>query len=132
MTLVSSMRDKNLIRTGRNNSFQVYVKKKGKYVKLGKPTTRNNALDLGSRYVDSNPSAVFKIVKSNERPVFNKNAIDDFFAFNLNKFRAGRIMNKREQKFTEKEIYRIDTKGEKEGISIKGIQKRRVKKIFDL
>ena len=130
--LVRSLRDKNLIKKGRSNSFQVYVRVGGKYQKLGQPTTRDNALDLGSRFVDINPSAVFKIVKSNEVPRMNRGIEFGFFEYNIDKFRASRIKNNNEQKFTEKENYRIDSEVEKRGISFKGIRRRRVKKVLDL
>jgi len=130
--LVKSMIDKNLIKTGRFNSFQVYIKEKGKWKRLGNPTTRDNALDIGSKYVDINPSAVFKIVKSNEAPSINKDIDFGYFRYNIDKFRASRIKNKKEQKFTEKEKYRIDSNVEKMKISKKGLKKRRIGSLFEL
>jgi hypothetical protein len=123
---IDSVRDRNLVR---GNSFEVFIKEGGKFVKRGYPMSRNEALDFGSEIVDKTPSASFKIVSSDKRAIPNTKVTLGYFSQNLPKFRVIR-MKKRggipaEQEFVEREGFRIDSEGERSGISRKGIQKRK-------
>lgn len=128
---VDSLKDRNLIK---GTSFEVFIKEKGKFIKRGYPMTRNEALDYGAEIVDKTSSASFKLVKSNKKPIPNTRVTYGYFKQNLPKFRSVR-MKKRgglqlEQKFIEKEKFRIDTEGERNNISRKGIQRRKFRKFL--
>lgn len=123
---VTNMKDRNLVK---GNSFEVFIKEKGKFIKKGYPMTRNEALDYGAEQVDKGSSASFKLVRSDKQPIPNTRVTYGYFSQNLPKFRPIRMKKaggvQREQEFVEKESFRIDTEEEKKGISQKGIQRRK-------
>jgi hypothetical protein len=128
---VTGKNDRNL---AKGFSFQVLIKEKGQFKKAGNPMTRNDALDYGSEIVDKGSSASFKIVRSDKQPVPNQRVSIGYFNQNLPKFRVKR-MNKSggiatSQEFIENETNRLDTEEEKNEISRKGIQKRKVGGFF--
>ena len=109
-------------------------KRKSRWKKLNKkPQSRLGARDIGSRYVDKNLSAKFKIspikqtktVKGKKKQVlkkFNKPfpKSDGYFQSNQYKFRETRIKNKKAiatpMTFIEKKSYRLDSKNETKNI----------------
>jgi len=123
---VTSKNDRNLVK---GNAFDVFIKQAGKFIKVGQPMTRNDALDYGAERVDKGSSASFKIVKTNKQPIPNRNVSIGYFNQNLLKFKSKR-MTGNQQIFVEREQNRLDTDEEKDSISQKGIQKRRIGGFF--
>ena len=98
-------------------AFDVYAKEKGKRIKINeKPIPRNLAMKKGSNVVDKTTSASYEIVKRG----FTK--MSDIPKFNNNKFRQRRTKDALE--FVEKSKYRMDTRGEKQGLKINKFLKR--------
>ena len=103
-----------------NELYTVQAKEKGRFVNLSKePLPINKAKNLGADAVDNSASAQFKIKKANKQGA----VIDDLDFFKADKF------NKKENRYIEKNIHRIDTPGEIEGISAKGWLARRTIKL---
>ena len=109
-------------------SFNIYVKKRGrksKYVRINSDAMNKvNAGKLGRFVVDNTPLASYIIMPSSSKPTqkFNRNTA-------MKKFRS-RIGKSKLPKGTrvERRKYRIDTTGEKQGISSKGIRRLRSQK----
>lgn len=119
----------------RTEGYNVYAKHKGKFIKLNKKVLpRLQALGLGGRVVDETTSAQFKIKKSKKKV---KPSMKLFSEWSLlsQKFRP-RIKRKKYVKepntFIEKNLFRIDSKGEFEGITVKGWKARKKKGVFNL
>ena len=119
--------------------YDVFVKAKKKFKKINtRPHTKRSALSLGAEVVDNTTSAQFKVVprtitkkmKGKKERVKSaklfksKDLVDNpgYYQPNKNKFRETAIRKKREiitpNKFIEKKGKRIDTRGEKRGLSI--------------
>ena len=93
--------------------------RKTRYIKINNaPLNYTNALSYGKYVIDKSPLASFKIVMTN-KPIKQR--------FNLYtvpyKFRATKTLPK--GIIIEKRRYRIDSKGEKQGITLKGLTKLR-------
>ena len=108
-----------------NDLFKVYVresKPKGKakikeYLVNKKPLSRNAAINLGARYTDETTSRTFRIVRAGKG-----NVIDEPLSFNYFKFRGRKGRSKlNPTSFVEKSKYAIDTPGEHQGITVKGL-----------
>lgn len=102
--------------------YDVFVREKGKLVKVNeKPLSHGDAVSRGGYVADNTPAATFKIkkVKGGAQP-----SKDPVSIFARNKFR-GRIVKGKEVKrpntFLEKNAFRIDSKGEREGITVRGL-----------
>jgi len=121
-------------KTRKFKSFQTFVKRKGKYKKYGVPTTKMEALDLGTEFIDKSPSATFKLEPRSIKPSSNEGRIRGYFKKNRKKLRDYKIVKGTEMpmknKYIELEKHRIDSKGETVGIRLKGLAKKRKNK-FD-
>lgn len=112
--------------------FNVFGKSRGKFIKLNKtPLSRSQALDRGAFAVDKSTSARFKIrpigqvrklgkVTKAERGHFSKTRKK----FRGVKIRKGKRIGLRNE-FIEKRRRRIDTRGEKRGLSLAKFSKQR-------
>lgn len=131
--LLSFGKPKKKIKAVTSASYQPYIKEKGQFRRFGKPTTMNEALDLGSEYVDRTPSARFKIQPTKQKPMSNPEVSRGYFKMNKEKFRGYKIKRRMaiplKQEYIEKSKYRIDKEGEKRGITAKGIEAVRIKKL---
>ena len=120
----------------RAKSYQAFVKEKGKFRKIGKPTSQSNALDLASEYVDITPSATFKVKPSGLKPKKNPGTKRGYFRRNEYKFREYKIRKGAKlpltKEFIEKRKHRIDKTGERRGITLKGTEAIRFKKLKKL
>lgn len=102
-------------------AFNVQALDKGKWITLNaKPLSRAGAKDLGSRAVDNTTSKRFRIRPSKKAKGITNG--DLYFSTYGNKFRPYRVKKKRkvplQETFIEKTSFGIDTKGEKEGLSL--------------
>lgn len=96
----------------RKDAFNVFVKRKKKFVPIGKQLPLNKARRLGANEVDNTTSRSFKLVKSGTT---TKKDIGS--SINLTKFR--RPFKKSllpSGTYVEKSLYAIDSVGEKKGI----------------
>jgi len=117
--------------------FSVSVKSRGKFRKINrKPLTRSSALGLGADFVDRSTARSFFITKSKKKGKA-KNILGIEGTFNPFKFRrpARRSKLPRET-FIERSAFAIDTPGERQGITFKGLlaleRRRAVRKILRL
>lgn len=104
--------------------YNAFAKQKGLFRKLNKrPISRAKAKDLAAWVVDNSTSARGKIVKvigsRAKKPL--KRIPKNYFTKTSKKYRTFKIVNKKKVKlkneFIEKRKHRIDTKGEKRGLS---------------
>lgn len=102
-----------------DQAFNVFVKEKNKFIKVNdKPLLRNQAKNLGSDAVDNTAAASFVLRKTKQKA---EALFDDFMFIKQNKFRSPKSRSKLPPKtFIEKDTFRIDTRGEVKGISVKG------------
>ena len=112
----------------KRQGYNVQALSKGKWVSLNKkPLSRSSALGRGSRATDNTTSARFRIRKTKGKvsPVR-----DDYFSKNKNKFRPYKIRKGKAKKlhneFIEKRDggFRLDTLGEKQGLSLAKLKKQ--------
>lgn len=106
-------------------SFNVFGKSGKKFVRLNKlPLTKLDALSRGSFAIDRTTSAQFKIVPARKVKKLGKLRSEEknYFARSGYKLREFRIKKGRafkiKPKYIEKTRFRIDTSGEKKGLSI--------------
>lgn len=107
-------------------AYNVLIKEKGKFLKANtKPLPRNKALNLGADIVDNSSAATFSIRKTSKKT----RLIDDLNVARLNKFRQKGINT-----FIERNRNRIDTFGERRGITAKGLlalrRRRQAERLF--
>ena len=101
--------------------FDVFVRVRGKFQKVSQsPMSRAMGMSLGARKVHTSPAATFTLRKSGT--VIRKRKHDPFFSQVQGRFR------KKGSLFIEKSKHRISTRGEKAGITAKGIAASRKKK----
>lgn len=106
---------------GLNVAYNVYVKEKGKLIKVNrKPQTKMDALDLGAYYTDNTPARTFKVVPVKDKPAEPETS----YMFSPERYSAGK---KNKDLYIEKSKYAISSKGEKEGITVKGLKARQSK-----
>lgn len=123
--------------------YNTYVKTKGKYQKVNpKPLTQRAAKSLGARFVDNTTAATYKTesitkvqkVKGKKKGTFlqrrvqirfRKNELgnkDGYFNKIRPKLRAYKVKQKQKlpvrNKWIEKSRYRVDTRGEKRGLTV--------------
>ena len=118
--------------------YNTQIKQKGKFKKINKYAiqNKNKAEILGSQAVDNSSSSRFKITiaKKPKNLIKAKEYENDIKGrFNTKKFRDYRIIKGKQKKmkneYIEKKTNRIDTKGELQGITAKGWEANRRKKI---
>lgn len=97
-------------------AFEVWVRRKGKWVKISKKLPRRRALKLGKKYVTQTPARTFKLKRAGVTEAF-----DIPYEPTLEKFYA------KGGSYIEKVKYAIDTAGEFRGITLKGIKAKKVK-----
>lgn len=129
--------------------WNVEVKRKNKFEKINPiPLTEQSALSMGAREVDSSSSAQFRLQKAQKNVQVTQNLFgkfnkimakkgdkmkskvldtkDKYFQEEREKFRGYKIRKGKKvtmpKQYIEKKKYRIDTGGEKRGITQKGIQ----------
>lgn len=107
--------------------FLTQIKKSGKWRTIGKkPLTKSQALAFGGYLTDNTVSASFRIKKTDEQPVKSS-----FSTFKSSKYRKSK---KDKNVFVEKKSFRIDTSGEKRGLTVakllKGTRKKKKKGFF--
>ena len=96
--------------------FDVYLKREGQFRKITtKPLSKQKALGFGALKTDITAGATFKL-KPTEKKVRKQGSRE--WERLKKQFRIGKGGT-----FVEKNIYRISTKGEKEEITLKGLQK---------
>ena len=112
--------------------YDVFGKVKGKFIKINpKPLKKTDALNKGTFAVDKTTAATFKIksVGKSKRPGKLLKGERGYFSKNKNKFRNVKIRKGKKFKLTntfiEKRGKRIDTRGEKKGLSIRRLITRR-------
>jgi len=117
-------------------AFNVLGKVKGKFVKLNSlPLTKRDALSKGAFAVDNSTSATFKIEPIGKKEKVGKllKGEKSYFTKNKKKFRGVRIKKGRKfkltNKFIEKKKKRIDTRGERKGLSVRKFIVRRSKPV---
>jgi len=106
--------------------FDVFVKKQGKLINVTKgfTLTKEQALDFGAYKVDTTPSASF-FIKAGFEPIkeLTQNIKGTYQRKRSNLYKKGRFM-------IEKPSKRITSLGEKKGITFKGIQTKKLRKVF--
>lgn len=112
-----------------NQGYDVMIREKGQNLKANQiPLPRNKALNLGADIVDNSAAASFRLRKS-KKPT---NAIDDSFFALKNKFRSPSTKSSLPpSQFIERRTFRIDSAGERAGITAKGLIARRRKSQMD-
>ena len=108
--------------------FNVLMRRKGKLVKVNSfPLTGKSALKLLDLKLDNSPARSGYIAKTTGRPRVMKNLP----SFKSYKYRKPVVNSKLKRYFiVEKTSYAIDTKGEKRGITAKGIATPKRKRII--
>jgi hypothetical protein len=97
----------------------VYAKEKGNFVKVNDtPLSKTSALNLADYYVDNSTARTGKIVATKGTPKEQPRGY-----FNKDKYK----LNK-DSSFVEKSKYAINTRGELEGITLKGLLAKKQKK----
>lgn len=100
--------------------FNAFAKEKGKNVRLNKePLTKNRAINLALEIVDNSPSATGSFKKGKNIPARPDVPIDSRIA----KF------DQRGNMFTERNRFRIDSEGELQGITVKGLLAQRQRRL---
>jgi flagellar biosynthesis GTPase FlhF len=107
----------------KQQGYDVYIREKGQFVRANKaPLPKNRAFNLGSEVTDNTPAATFQLRKTKKKT----DKTDAFSKKGLFKFNK-----KRNNKYIEKDKYRIDSPGEIRGITVKGyLAARRKREIF--
>ena len=110
-----------------NKGYDAYVREKGKLVKVTQePVSREVADRVGRYYVDETTSASYKVMPSSKPASLSQGNVPNVPA---SQFRSA----KRLSGFTvEKNKFRIDSPGEKKGITAKGLRAMRNKNTFKL
>ncbi len=101
--------------------FDVIIREKGQDIEFDKKKSfpRQRAKNIGANIVDNSAAASFRIRRSRD-PI--DSVIDDGFFFLSNKFRSPATKSKLPPKqFIEKSLFRIDSAGERAGITAKGL-----------
>ena len=117
--------------------FSVSVKTKGRFQKINrKPLTRSSALGLGASFVDRGVEKSFFITRSKKKGK-PKSILGIEGTFNPFKFRRPVRRSKLPREtFIERDAFAIDTPGERQGITFKGLlaleRRRAVRKILRL
>ena len=95
----------------KGKGYNVYVRERGRDIKVNKKVLPyNKALNLGAEVADNTPSVTFKLKKAQA-----KNLEQDDATFLLkNKF------EKRSYGYVEQNTFRIDSEGERQGITVRG------------
>lgn len=102
------------------DAFNVFVREKGKFVQVNKePLPKNRAFNLGADYTDNTPSATFKLTKSKQK--IDARQLKDTGLDLLRQLK----FKKKKDTYEETNRFRIDTQGEKQGITVKGWAARR-------
>jgi len=97
--------------------YHVYILQGGKYFKAtSKPTFKEDAIAFGAEVIDNTAQATFKIVRTKGKP---EPLAAGFSLFGPEKF------YEKKGRFTERNTYRIDTEGELEGITARGLLTQR-------
>lgn len=110
---------KNTSKSGDSNSFEVFVRKKGKFIAVGVERASDKAFETGKRAVQNSASASFKVVDTKGNIVSPSNY--DNSNFYESRKERGVVVQKRSN--------RINTSGEKAEITSKGIfSQRNIKK----
>jgi len=107
---------------GKPSRADVFVKRRGRFKKINQGwLTFDEAQDLGAKTVSETPSRTFKIERSTSRRRGEFKGDPDFFEENKDEFRKSKS-----DKFglVEKTEFAIDSEGELEGITRKGIRSR--------
>lgn len=118
MKLLLKEKGKNQKEDSANQAFDAFAKQKGKFIKLNKkPLSKEGALALAAQVVDNTSSASGKISKTSGIP----SGFEGGF-FNAMKFKLSKSGNS----FTEKRSFRIDTPGEVEGITVRGLLAKKI------
>ena len=98
--------------------YDVYIKQGKKSIKVSKqPMPRNRGFGYGSRIVDNTVAGSFALKKAGM-----KRAYDNLQPAKKDKFRQRKTKNA--LNFVEKRKFRIDTKGEKQGLKVNKFLKR--------
>ena len=102
-----------------DQGFNVFARERGRFVRVNKkPLLRQRAKNLGAEVVDNTSAASFVLRKTKREPANN---LDDVLFFKRTKFRSPKTKSKLPPKtFIEKNNFRIDTAGERRGISARG------------
>ena len=101
---------------GKRDGYIVLVREKGKFLKANKKLLpRNKALNLGSKIVGGSTAASFRIVKKGKTKLK-----DSRLSGQLSQYRQARS-KKLQGSRVEKTKFRINTKGELQGITAKGL-----------
>ncbi len=117
--------------------FSVSVKTKGRFQKINKkPLTRSSALGLGASFVDRGVEKSFFITRSKKKTKA-QSILGIEGSFNPFKFRRPVRRSKLPREtFIERDAFAIDTPGERQGITFKGLlaleRRRAVRKILRL
>ncbi len=91
------------------------VKEKGKQIKVNKnPQTLRDASNLGAYYTDNTPTKTFKLLPA--KGVARQG--ETSYQFDPSRYKQ------KKGTYIEKNKYAIDTKGEREGITVKGLKAR--------
>jgi hypothetical protein len=102
--------------------YNVFIRNKGIFAQANtKALSKSQAINFGANIVESTTAATFKIIPSKSQLLSNQKIP----AANLKNF----YTNKKGY-FIEKPSKRINTFGELQGITFKGIQSKKIKKLF--
>jgi len=105
--------------------YNALVKERGKYIKVNKkPQSMMAALSLGQEYVDNTAAKSFKIIPTKGKA----QTAESNYMFDDDKLRRPKRGDSKV--YIEKNKYAIDTEGERQGITVKGLRARKRKSIF--
>ncbi len=123
--------DRQKISPAQQQGHNVFVKSKGKFLKVNpKPVSKSDAIQAGATIVDNSAAATFVVRKAEGRA--KQRFVGNLFPTNLNKYRRPSKRGKlpKGNTFVENNAFRIDTIGELQGITAKGLIARRQKTFF--
>ena len=120
--IIPELKTKKILKKkGLGIGYNAFVKERGRIRKLNtRPRTKAGALSIGAQFVDTTPAASFTIRKSKNKAELNGGELWEILK---PKFRPRKTKNALE--LVEKSQFRIDSIGELQGITQKGIDVRR-------
>lgn len=114
------------VRETKTSGYSTLIKERGRFTKANeKPLPKREALRLGADIVDNSASRTFKVKKGKTRvPASRRSRLATGGQFQKDKFR------KKDSNYIEKTKFAIDSLGELQGITAKGLLAQRKARLF--
>jgi len=103
----------------RSKVFSTYVKRRGRFIRIGRDLSKEKALELGAKEVRATSAATFRI----QQEGFTDKQDKGSFMQNMSDF-----VQKRADTFIQRAAKRISSRGEKQEITFKGVAASRMRR----